>query len=118
MNDTKKRLLPSKRQKKRYLAFQIVSNSKIKDYKAVSNEIIAKTKELIGTLGLKKADIRIIKDCFKPEIQRGIIKISHKSVDEIKLALSSIEKINNKKAIIKTVGVSGILKKAKQRYLK
>ncbi len=79
---------------------------------------MAKTQELIGQLGIAKAGIQVIKDCFKPKLQKGIIKVGHKSVDELKMALSLIETINNKKVIVKSIGVSGILKKAKERYLK
>ena len=38
-------------------------------------------------------------------------------VDEIKSALTFVQKINNKDVILKSVGVSGILNKAKERYL-
>jgi len=79
---------------------------------------MAKSKDLIGELGLAKAGLQIIKDCWVQEQQKGIIKINHRSVDEIKTALSFIEKINKKKAIVNPIGVSGILKKAKQKYLK
>ena len=51
-------------------------------------------------------------------MQKGIIKVNHKHVDELKSALTLIEKINNKKVIVKSLGVSGILNKAEQRYLK
>jgi ribonuclease P/MRP protein subunit POP5 len=99
------------------LAFEIVSNSQIKDYKAVSNEITAKSLELIGTLGVAKAGLQVIKDCWKPETQKGIIRVNHKHVDEIKSALTLIQKINNKQVAVKSIGVSGILKKAKEKYI-
>ena len=77
-----------------------------------------KSLELIGQLGVAKAGIQVIPDCWKPGLQRGIIKVSHKHVDELKLALSFVKKINNKDVIVKSIGVSGILNKAKQRYLR
>ena len=38
-------------------------------------------------------------------------------VDETKAALAFIENIDNQKVIVNPIGVSGILDKAKQRYL-
>ncbi len=109
--------MPTLKEKKRYIAFEIISDKEIKDFKAISNEIIGKSQQLIGELGMAKAGIQLIKDCFNPKLQRGIIKINHKSVDEVKTALSFIKNINSQKAVVNTIGVSGILKKAKQRYL-
>ena len=77
-----------------------------------------KTLELIGQLGVAKAGLQVIKDCWNPDLQRGIIKVGHKHVDELKAALTFIKKINNKDVVVKSIGVSGILKKAKERYLK
>ncbi len=55
---------------------------------------------------------------YYPGLQKGIIRVGNKHVNELKAALTFIEKINNQKVIVKSIGVSGILKKAKQRYLK
>jgi len=72
---------------------------------------------LVGQLGVAKAGIQVIPNCWNTEKQRGIIRINHKHVDEIKSALTFIKKINNKEVIVKSIGVSGIINKAKQRYL-
>ena len=85
---------------------------------AISDEIMARSLQLIGELGVAKAGIQVLKDCWNTNTQRGIIRINHKSVDEIKASLSLIKNIKNKKATIKSIGVSGILNKAKQKYLK
>jgi ribonuclease P/MRP protein subunit POP5 len=109
--------LPTLKEKKRYLAFEIVSNSKIKDFKVISEQIMAKSLELIGQLGVAKAGVNIISDCWNPELQRGIIRINHNHVDKIKSALTFVDKIGNEEVVVKSVGVSGILDKAKERYL-
>jgi len=77
-----------------------------------------KSLELIGQLGVAKAGIQILHDCWNPEIQRGIIRVGNKQVDELKAALTLIKSINNQDIIIKSIGVSGILNKAKERYLR
>lgn len=105
--------MPTLKQRQRYLAFEIISKQPIIDYKSVSTEILAKTQEFLGILGMARAGIQIIK--YKN--QRGLIKVNHKHVDELKAALTFIEKIKNQKVIVKSIGVSGIIKKAEKKYL-
>ncbi len=112
------KILPTLREKTRYLAFEIISDHKIKDFKAISKEIQAQSLLFLGQLGLAKAGMRILPEKWNLELQKGIIKVNHKHVDELKSSLTLIEKINNKKVVIKSTGVSGILKKAEQKYLK
>jgi len=113
-----KPLLPTLKERKRYLAFEIVSDNKIGDFRTVSKEIMDKSFEFLGVLGVAKAGIQILPKFWNPGLQRGIIRVSHKHVDELKAALMFIKKIDNKEVILKSVGVSGILNKAKERYLK
>ena len=112
-----KTLLPTLKEKKRYLVFEIVSKTPIKDYKDVSEQIMVKSQEFLGVLGMAKAGMQILPK-YNTSMQRGMVKVNHKHVDELKAALTFIDKLNNKEVIIKSVGVSGILKKAEARYLK
>ena len=43
---------------------------------------------------------------------RGIIKTNVKEVDKVRAALSLVKSIENKKVLIRTITVSGILNKA------
>jgi ribonuclease P/MRP protein subunit POP5 len=112
-----KSLLTTLKEKKRYLAFEIVSKSKIKDFNAVSSQIMDKSLELIGQLGVARAGIQVLPECWNPDLQRGLIRVGNKHVDELKASLAFIEKIENQEVIIKTIGVSGIIEKAKERYI-
>ncbi|MBW2982015.1 hypothetical protein KY343_03990 [Candidatus Woesearchaeota archaeon] len=118
MGDTKikKRIkiLPTLKEKTRYLAFEIISDHKINDFKAVSKEIHEKSLLFLGQLGLAKAGIRILPEKWNLELQKGIIKVNHRQVDELKSALTLIEKINNKNVVMKSIGVSGMLNKAEK----
>ncbi len=111
-----KTLLPTLKERKRYLVFEIASKEKINDYKAVSSQILAKTQEFLGILGMAKAGIQLIPK-YNSGLQRGIIRVNHKHVDELRAALAFIDQINGKTATIKSIGVSGILDKAEQKYL-
>ena len=109
-----KPVIPSLREKKRYLVFEIQSNTNFKQQsveKAITEEIL----KFIGTLGYSKAGVIFLKDNYKNN--KGILRIGHKYVDEVKMALGLIKNMEKKKTIIKTIYVSGILKKAK-KYLK
>ena len=81
----------------------------------IKQEILAKSQEFLGVLGMSKAGAQILK--YNNGSQRGIIRVNHNHVDELRSALAFINQIDNKNAIIKSVGVSGILKKAEEKYL-
>ena len=99
------------------MAFEIISDKPINGFNSISKEIVDKTQEFLGQLGVAKAGIQILPKCWNPELQRGLIKVNHKYTDELKASLAFVKKINNQKTIIKSIGVSGIIKKAKERYL-
>lgn len=88
----------------------------MKDAKAVSNEIIDKSLDFIGQLGVARAGIQVLD--WNAKSQRGLIKVNHKYVDEAKSSLAFIKTINNQKVIVNSVGVSGIIAKAKEKYIK
>ena len=108
----KKRFLPSKKEKKRYLAFEIVSKNKIELSKiagAISTSLI----EIVGY----EAHIKILVEKWNEENQRGIIKVNNKHLSNLKNALQLINKADHEEIEIKTLGVSGMLNKAEKRYL-
>jgi len=112
-----KTLLPTLKEKKRYIAFEVVSKEKINNFNDISKEIMSKSLELIGNLGVAQAGIQILKEKWNPKLQRGLIRINNKHVDKLKSAFTFVEKIKNKEAIVKSVGVSGMLNKAEKKYL-
>lgn len=118
MQNTKiKAVLPTLREKKRYLAFEIISESKISDIKAVSTEMLKAIGSFLGSMQAGKAGLKLIQELWSPERQRGIIKVGHKYVEQLKAALALIKDISGQKVIVRSVGLSGTIKKAKMRYL-
>lgn len=111
-----KPILPSLREKKRYLAFEVIS-SRIYDYNSIAGAIHNSLLQLVGELGAGKAGIMFLEDKFNQELQRGLIKVNHKYIDHLRASLALIKGINDEEVIVKSVGVSGILKKAEKRYL-
>ena len=113
-----KPVLPSLREKKRYIVFEVISKEKISDINAVSNKIWQISLQFLGQFGVAKAGIIVLQNKWNEELQRGIIKVSHKHVDAVKAALVFADKIDGKDVIFRSLGVSGILNKAEKNYLK
>ena len=112
-----KPILPSLREKKRYLVFEVISKEKITDINAVSSAIWDCSLQFLGKLGAAKAGIMVLSNKWNPELQRGIIKVSHRHVDALKASLVFAGKTSNTEAIFRSLGLSGILKKAENNYL-
>ena len=103
------RLLPSLRQKKRYIVFEIISKKKFV-FKEVKEEVDKALLLFLGQLGLAKASPLMLKEKYKDN--KFMIKVNHKYVDECKTTMTLIKKIKNTPVIIRSIKTSGILKKA------
>ena len=62
MNEKIKPVMPSLREKKRYLAFEVISKQKVEDFNKVQESIMGSALEFIGHLGMAKAGAIILKD--------------------------------------------------------
>ena len=112
-----KALKPSLRENKRYLAFEILSDVKIKDFSQVRDSLQDALTGYVGAQGSSQAGIIVLKERYDNKKQRGIIRVNHNHVDELKASLCFIENIDGNKVIVKSLGVSGILKKSQEKYL-
>ena len=112
-----KPLLPSLREKKRYLAYEVISKSKFNSAANINKAIFDAANTFLGNLGMARAGILPINDKWNANMQRGVIKVNNKHVDELKASLTFVKNIEGKEVIVKSVGASGILKKLRQKYL-
>ena len=112
-----KPLLPTLKEKKRYLAFEIISKSKIKAFSEVSRAIWASTLSYAGVKGAARIGIWVLPEKYNPEKQRGLIRVAHRGLDELKASLALIKNIEEQPVIVRSVGASGILAKAEKRYI-
>lgn len=103
------KIKPSKRPKKRYIVFEVISNE-LNDDSAIHNAI---KKSVLNVLGMqyRGAGIRFLKNKYKPQIHRGIFRVNNEYARSVIVALNRSERI-------KTLGMSGILKKAEDKYLR
>ena len=90
---------------------------KISDAEMVSGAISRCALQFLGEMGAAKAGIVILNNKWDAMKQRGIMKVSHKHVDDAKASFIFAKKIGGKDAIIRSLGVSGVLKKAENNYL-
>ncbi|MEM3127035.1 MAG: Rpp14/Pop5 family protein [Candidatus Woesearchaeota archaeon] len=109
-----KPLLPSLKERKRYLGFKVISNEKITDSEAVSREIWEKVLENMGTFEAAKAGVWVLSESYDKKDQTGVIRVNNKYVDQLKASLMFVEKIEDKDVVIKSINVSGMLNKAKR----
>ena len=79
-----------------------------------NKEIEESMRKLHGEIGLGCAGLIFLKNKWNKMLQRGIIKVNYKYVDKLRAALCSFHRGG---AIMKSVGISGILKKAEKKYL-
>jgi len=112
-----KPLLPSLKERNRYVAFEIISKDKIASFDSVSQAIWDSSINFLGELELGKAGLRMFKDSWEAGSQKAVLKVSHEYVNKIITSLSLVDEINKVPVMIHTLGTSGILKKSKKRYL-
>lgn len=106
-----KPILPSLREKKRYLAFEILSKSKIKSFSRVSNAVWQGMLSFNGIKGAAQAGMWLLPERYNESLQRGIIRVGHKHVDALKASMVMTQEIDNIPVIARSLGVSGSLKK-------
>jgi ribonuclease P/MRP protein subunit POP5 len=105
-----KPMLPTLREKKRYLVFEVESEKKT-NQKGCTDAISASMSKFLGELGMARAGIKFLPDWKN---SKGIMRISHKEVDNVKAALSLVTDIGGR-AKVSTVFVSGVLDKARKK---
>lgn len=106
-----KPLLPSLREKKRYIAYEIISEHKLNlSADMVEKSILESSLDYMGDYGMSKAGVMVMKNKYRK--QKGIIRVANKSADNLRASLALITHVNNTKVIVRSVGMSGILKKA------
>lgn len=104
-----KPILPSLKEKKRYLAFEIISKDTF-NVEQAGKAVVESCLSYLGTLDAGKAGFMFLKDKYNNN--KGILKTGHKYVDKVRASLALIKTIDSKEVIVRTRVVSGTLKKA------
>ena len=107
------RLLPSLRQKKRYLVFEVDSSQEF-SLKEIKDAVQQALDLFLGQLGRAKSSPLFLSEKFNLQKQRFLMKVNHKYVDEIKSALILNKTIKNKPVLLKSIITAGTIKKANE----
>ena len=107
-----KSILPSLREKKRYIVYEVLSEGKI-SFNPVKESLKENFERFFGLVNLAGAGIVIFDDWKK---QKGVIKVNNHYADFAKATFTRINKIGNEDVIVRSLKTSGILNKAKGEY--
>jgi len=104
-----KTLMPTLREKERYIKFKIISENPI--YYSDLEEAIWNTfLEFFGEANTAKLSLWLIKNLFDQKEQTAVLKCNSKSVEQIVAGLGLISRIGDSRIIIKILKVSGTLR--------
>lgn len=115
MNKKPKTLPPTLRDKQRYIAFQVIGERTFKSGE-IKKAIWEASLRVLGELGTAKAKIWFIR--FDEKSQTGIVRCDRDYVEQVRFALTMLTQINGSKVIMRTLGVSGTIKRLKMKFLK
>ena len=101
-----------KREKRRYLALQVITDFPINE-KIIFETIQISISNLFGEFGNSKANIKLIK--YFPEKKQIIIRCSHFMLVKVRAAIASILALDNKPAVVHVIDVSGTLKALRKK---
>lgn len=105
-----KNLLPTLREKKRYVVFEVIGNAGCNSSVSAVGSAFS---GLFGSIEAAKASIRGVKSSGS----RCMVSVGRKHVDRLKASLVMVKSINNSRVILRSVGVSGALNAAVSRYM-
>lgn len=102
-------LLPTLREKDRYIAFQIISEEPVtcSDVEAaIWNTML----DFFGEYGTSWTSMWLIKNLYDEQKQFGVIRCNNKSVATVSTALGLISRLGDIRVIVKILKVSGTIK--------
>ena len=109
-------LKPTLREKKRYIAFEIVSKNRLQA-KDVAETVWQSCLGYLGEKGCAAAGIHFLNEQWNQEKQKGMIRVENNHVNDLKTALALVKKIGNEEIVIRSLGTSGIINKLVQRTM-
>ncbi len=115
MADRPKILPPTLRGKKRYIAFEVISEKNL-DFSEVLNAFWHSLLNFVGELGTSETNIWFVKDTWEEKNQRGLVRCDHRYVEYVRSALALIDRIGDSRVIAFSLGVSGTMKAAKRKF--
>ena len=107
-----KGLKPSLREKKRYIAFEVISKSKVSSLSRIQKAVTLSMISYKGAHGLAESGLMFVPERYNPNNQRGIARVNRKKVNDAIAAMTLTHDIDGAEVIMRTLGVSGMINKA------
>lgn len=109
MRGKPKIVIPSLRERERYVKFKVISEGLI-SYVDLENAIWNIFLDFYGELGVSELSLWIIKNLWNEEEQIGVIKCNNKSVQKVLAGLNFISRLGDARVIFKILKISGTVK--------
>jgi ribonuclease P/MRP protein subunit POP5 len=128
MNQKLKILPPTIRDKKRYIAFEVIfQGNMIRE--DIIGMILDSSLYLYGACGTGKFDIWVVKlwNCSSEEHHdnsnnekkiKGILRCRREEVDSVRAVISTITKFRGNNVVFHTLGISGTIKSVTKNFIK
>ena len=100
------KLLPTLKDRKRYLAFEVLADKELV-WESIRKSITIAIKNYIGLDGMANAGLQFVKN----NKHKGILRMNHDYLNKVRASLLFIKDIDNQKVIVKSIRASGILNK-------
>lgn len=107
--DRLKMLLPTLREKERYISFQVISEEPVL-YDDLEQAILNTFLDFYGEFGFSSLSLWIIKNLYDSENQLGVIRCNNNSVPAVIAGLGLLSRLGDTRIIIKVLKVSGTIK--------
>jgi len=102
-----------KEERNRYIVFKIYSNSDVSK-EDLAKDIWRTLLAMYGEYGASKTNFWLIE--YDKNTKKGIIRCTHTTVNMMRTVLAFTTKIAETPVIIKTLGISGTIKAAKEKF--
>jgi ribonuclease P/MRP protein subunit POP5 len=128
MNHKLKILPPTLRDKKRYIAFEVIFQGEM-TREDIINTLLDASLYLHGAYGTGKLDIWVVKlwNCDINEYSdnlnnekkiKGILRCRREEVNSVRAVIPTITKFRGKNVVFHTLGISGTIKSATKNFIK
>ena len=108
-------LRPTLRERKRYICFQVIPEKGEEfTYSDLEAAIWNVALDFLGEHGVSQTSLWLLKDCWDPKKQIGIIRCNHKSVQAVIASLGLIDRLGDNRITFKILKVSGTIKGVKK----
>ena len=111
------KVLPlSLRERKRYIAFKVISEEGEEfTYSDLEAGIWNTLLDFLGEYGVSKTSFWLMRDCWDEKNKVGVIRCNNKSVQSIIACLGLISRLGDNKITFKILNISGTIKSIKEK---